>query len=293
MPKRPVALTAGALLGMSALFATAVPAAADAQESFKGAPTPVAHRGASGYAPENTLAAVDKAAALGIRWVENDVQRTRDGKLVVIHDTTLDRTTDAEEVYPDRAPWNVGDFTAAEIAKLDAGSWFGKKYAGTKVPTLKQYLARVGKHDRKLLLELKEPGRYPGIEAQTLKELSNEGWLDADHVDGKLIVQSFDAGAVANVHLLKPAVKTGFLGKPDVDDLGTYALFTDQINPSSSTLTKDYVDAVHAVRGAHGKPMQVLTWTVNDAKGARAAAKAGVDGIISNFPDVVRDALED
>ncbi|WP_307797725.1 glycerophosphodiester phosphodiesterase family protein, partial [Streptomyces laculatispora] len=101
-----------------------------------GAPLVISHRGASAYAPENTLAAVDKAAELGFDWVENDIQFTRDGVLVVIHDTDLKRTTDAEEVFPGRAPWAVKDFTAAEIARLDAGSWFGARYAGTRVPTL-------------------------------------------------------------------------------------------------------------------------------------------------------------
>ncbi|AXK32974.1 glycerophosphodiester phosphodiesterase [Streptomyces armeniacus] len=291
MPIRPIAVTAGALLGMSALFSTAAPAFADSRAAGEGAPVPVAHRGASGYAPENTLAAVDKAAELGIEWVENDVQRTRDGELVVMHDTTLDRTTDAEEVFPDRAPWNVADFTADEIARLDAGSWFGEGYAGAKVPTLKQYLDRVSAHDQKLLLELKKPELYPGIEGETLKELSNEGWLDGRHVKDRLVIQSFNAESVARVHMRKPAVKTGFLGTPDTSDLRKYGRFTDQINPSHTTVSKDYVDAVHDVRGAHGKPLEVFTWTVNDAAGARAAADAGVDGIISNFPDVVRDAV--
>ncbi|NED81407.1 glycerophosphodiester phosphodiesterase, partial [Streptomyces sp. SID11233] len=86
--------------------------------------TVVGHRGAPAYAPENTLPSVDKAAELGFRWVENDVQRTKDGELIVLHDTTLTRTTDVEQVFPDRAPWNVRDFTAAEIARLDAGSWY-------------------------------------------------------------------------------------------------------------------------------------------------------------------------
>lgn len=292
MPIRPIALTAGALLGVSVLFPVALHgtahAAAPAQQP--GAPVPVAHRGASGYAPENTLAAVDKAAELGIDWVENDVQRSRDGELIVMHDTTLDRTTDAEEVFPDRAPWNVSDFSAAEIARLDAGSWFGDAYAGARVPTLRQYLRQVEGNGQKLLLELKQPDRYPGIEGETLKELSNEGWLERGHQE-RLIVQSFDAESVSAVHSLAPEVKTGFLGKPDPRELPEYARFADQINPNYPTVTKDYVAAVHAVKGAHGKPLEVFAWTVNDGPTARALAEAGVDGIISNVPDVVRDAV--
>ncbi|BFO20579.1 hypothetical protein SHKM778_69670 [Streptomyces sp. KM77-8] len=137
----------------------------------------IAHRGASAYAPENTLAAVDKAAALGVDWVENDVQRTRDGELVVLHDDSLQRTTDVEEVFPDRAPWKVSDFTAAEIARLDAGSWFDAAYAGARVPTLEQFVHRVEAHGQKLLLEIKNPQLYPGIEGRSSRcWATRAGW---------------------------------------------------------------------------------------------------------------------
>lgn len=100
----------------------------------------IAHRGASGYVPENTLAAVRPGVEQGADLVEIDVQRSADGALVVMHDTTLARTTDVEEVFPDRAPWDVGDFTLAELRLLDAGSWFGHEFAGEPVPTLEQVL---------------------------------------------------------------------------------------------------------------------------------------------------------
>jgi glycerophosphoryl diester phosphodiesterase len=252
----------------------------------------VAHRGASGYAPENTLAAVDKAHALGADWVETDVQRTRDGELVIMHDTTLDRTTNAETLYPDRSPWKVGDFTAAEIARLDAGSWYGKRFAGAHVPTLGQWLQAVEKDHLKLLLELKAPARYPGVENRTLKELGDDGWLDDGHIREKLVVQSFDAGALRTVHDLAPQVRTGFLGTPATGELADYAGFCDEINPPYGDVTADYVQAVHDRRGAHGRPLLVYTWVVNDAATARKVAGDGVDGVISNVPDVAREALD-
>ncbi|MEG3626115.1 glycerophosphodiester phosphodiesterase [Streptomyces poriticola] len=288
MHARAVAVTTTALLGAAALLSPAAPV----QAAHSGAgPTVVAHRGASAYAPENTLAAVDKAAELGIRWVENDVQRTRDGELVVLHDDSLKRTTDVEEVFPGRAPWKVKDFTAAEIARLDAGSWFGDAYAGARVPTLEQFLNRVEHHHQKLLLEIKNPQLYPGIERQTLKVLANEGWLDRRHLSGRLIVQSFSADSVRAVHELKPAVKTGFLGTPPLSALPAYAAFTDQINPHHGSLSVGYVSAVQAFTGPHGGPMEVFTWTVDDADTARQVAAYGVDGIITNRPDVIRDAV--
>ncbi|WP_405936247.1 glycerophosphodiester phosphodiesterase family protein [Streptomyces sp. NBC_00726] len=253
-------------------------------------PRVYAHRGASAYAPENTLPAVDRADALGFDWVENDVQLTRDGVVVVIHDTDLRRTTNAEELFPDRAPWAVKDFTAAEISLLDAGGWFGPGYAGTRVPTLHQYLRRLGHNGQNLLLEIKSPESYPGIERATLRVLDEEGWLDRSHVQGRLVIQSFGADSLRTVHSLRPDLVTGFLGTPTVAELPAYAGFADQINPSYTGLSGSYVTAVHALKGPHGKRLQVNPWTVNDAAAARRVQGMGVDGIITNTPDVVRAA---
>ncbi|MFG7943894.1 glycerophosphodiester phosphodiesterase [Streptomyces cacaoi] len=296
MTIRPLTVTAaGALLGTSALFLTTAPTAtaadrADATAVREGSPVPVAHRGASGYAPENTLAAVDKAHSMGIDWVETDVQRTKDGELIVMHDTTLSRTTDVEQRFPDRSPWKVSDFTLKEIRSLDAGGWFDSRYKGEKVPTLDQFLDRVDHNRQRLLLELKSPELYPGIERQTLRELGSEGWLGRSH-RSKLIVQSFNADAVKRVHHYRSEVKTGFLGTPKPEELNSYARFADQINPSYQDVSESYVKAVHAVRGPHHRPLEVFTWTVNDAATARKVTDAGVDGIISNKPDVVTGAL--
>lgn len=288
MHARAVAASTTALLGTAALLFPASPARAAGGGT---SPLVIAHRGASAYAPENTLAAVDRAAELGIRWVENDVQRTRDGELVVLHDDNLRRTTDAEEVFPGRAPWKVKDFTAAEIARLDAGSWFGPAYAGARVPTLEQFVHRLERHHQKLLLEIKNPELYPGIERQTLKVLSNEGWLDRSHRAGRLIVQSFSADSVRTVHELKPGVKTGLLGAPRVSDLLDVAEFADQINPSYRSLSAAYVSSVQAFDGPHGRPMEVFAWTVDNVRTAQRVAGYGVDGIITNRPDVVRKAV--
>ncbi|MFR9675194.1 glycerophosphodiester phosphodiesterase [Streptomyces sp. TR06-5] len=293
MALRSTTPAAGALLGLAALvLPLTTPAAADARPDGR-PPVVVAHRGASAYAPENTLAAVDEAAAREVTWVENDVQRTRDGALVVLHDTTLERTTDVEEVFPDRAPWRLADFTLAEVEKLDAGSWFAEDYAGIRIPTLRQYLRRVEANGQNLLLELKRPDLYPGIVRQTLRELAEEGWLDRSHRVERLIVQSFDADAVRTVHDRAPALTTGYLGTPKAAALGRYARFTDRINPRWSTVDAAYVRAVHALKGAHGRPLQVWTWTVDDAATARRMAERGVDGIISNRPDVVLEAVGD
>ncbi|MEV7581048.1 glycerophosphodiester phosphodiesterase [Streptomyces erythrochromogenes] len=292
---RPAAAAAAAFLGftLTLLGGTASYAAPGSGPGPLGLGGPVvyAHRGASAYAPENTLAAVDLAMRMGFDWVENDVQRTKDGELVVIHDDTLARTTDVEQLFPDRKPWKVKDFTAAEIARLDAGSWFGEEYAGASVPTLRQYLDRVQRNRQRLLLEIKKPELYPGIEEQTLRVLGEAGWLDARHVSQRLVVQSFSADSVRIVHGLRPDLVTAFLGTPPVADLPRYAEFTDRINPWHTTITADWVAAVHDLLGAHGRAMEVDTWIVDDAATARKVQEMGVDGIITNAPDVVREAV--
>ncbi|WP_326621543.1 glycerophosphodiester phosphodiesterase family protein [Streptomyces decoyicus] len=288
---RPVAtVVAGALMGLSALvLSTTVAQAAPDRHT----PVTVAHRGASSYAPENTLASIDAAERLGFEWVENDVQRTKDGELVILHDNSLARTTDVEQVFPGRSPWNVSDFTLNEIEKLDAGSWFGPKFRGERVPTLEDYMDEVEHNDQSLLMELKSPELYPGIELQTLRELRRAGWLDNRHVKRRLIIQSFNADAIKTVHKLRPDLKTGFLGNPSVADLPKFAKYCDQINPVHTAVTPEYVAAVHGLKGPHRRQLDLYTWTVDDPATAVKVAGLGVDGIITNKPDVVRDALED
>ncbi|RKN42388.1 glycerophosphodiester phosphodiesterase [Streptomyces hoynatensis] len=284
-------------LGSAAAEFAAPPAASPGRAGAAGprardaaGPLVVGHRGASGHAPENTLAAAEAAADLGIAWVETDVQRTADGALILMHDTTLERTTDVEERYPGRAPWNVSDFTAAEIATLDAGSWFGAEFAGERVPTLGDWLAGLRSRGQSLLLELKSPELYPGIEAEVLAELERLGWLGGEPGE-RLVIQSFDAEAVRTVHALAPGVETGFIGAPDPADVAEYAEFADEINPRYRDLTAAYVAGIQAHTGPQGRPLKVYAWTIDDGPAAVAAAGLGVDGIISDVPDVVRDAL--
>lgn len=279
----------GSLLALAAAFLLPLPVVPPARVAS--GPVIYAHRAGAAYAPENTLAAIRNSHRLGAQWVENDVQRTRDGQLVVIHDPTLARTTNVEKVYPARKPWRVGDFTLREIKRLDAGSWFGRKYARERIPTLAQYMGQLDRTGQGVLLELKQPQLYPGIEKQTLALLDKEGWLDGPHIADRLVIQSFSAAALRTTHRLRPAVRTGFLGNPAVGELPSYAAFADQINPSDKTLTWSYVDAVHHTRGPHGVDMRVNTWTVDDTSRATAVAGLGVDGIITNRPDVIEDAV--
>lgn len=246
----------------------------------------VAHRGASAYAPENTLAAFKLAKARHADIFELDVQETKDHKLVIMHDTTLARTTNVENLYPGRKPWKVADFTLAEIEKLDAGSWFAAKYKGERVPTLDKVLSAMRGTGLGMLLELKSPALYPGIEKRVAAALKRSpSWLQRDPRERRLAVQSFDWHSVQRFHVVLPKVPTALLGTPKAGDLPKLAKYADQINPTFRGLTASYVKKVHA---SH---MDVLTWTLNERGDMEKAVTLGVDGIITNRPDVLRNVL--
>jgi len=249
----------------------------------------VAHRGSSGQAPENTLAAVDLALEQHASVVEVDVQRTADGELVIMHDTTLDRTTDVEEVFPDRAPWNVGDFTYEEIQQLDAGSWFAKRYADEPVPTLREVVETVGSRAG-LMIELKSPELYPGIESEVDKELrSVPGYLPSALAADRLIVQSFDHGSMRTYHDLAPEVPIALLfgRRPSAAELDDAAGWARQIHASYRVTDAELVEAVHE-RG-----MNMGVYTVNSGQLMREYIDLGVDGITTNYPATLREIVRE
>ncbi|MEU8396108.1 glycerophosphodiester phosphodiesterase family protein [Nonomuraea sp. NPDC048892] len=260
---------------------TALPAHAETT-TFADTPTIVAHRGASAYAPENTIAAFELAATMDADMFELDVQETKDHQLVLMHDTTLTRTTDAERVFPGLSPWNVGDLTLAQIRRLDAGSWLSGEYDGERVPTLAEALRAMSGSGLALLLEVKSPGLYPGIEARIADELRRSPWWLEP---GRLVVQSFDWDSMRTFDRLLPGTPIGLLGTPSTGQLPALARFADHINPPYTTLTAAYVRRVHSLG------MDVLTWTVDSPATMRLMLSHGVDGIITNRPDVLHDLI--
>lgn len=270
--------------GAAALVVLA-PVAAQASAPT-GQPDVVAHRGSSGAAPENTIAAVRLAVRQKAGVVENDIQRTKDGELVIMHDTTLARTTDVEQVFPGRAPWSVGDFTLAEIKQLDAGSWFAPEFAGERVPTLAEWGQAVG-YGTGMLLEPKAPELYPGIEADLDKELRNNRVFSTAISQGRLVVQSFNHPWLRGYKDLAPDVPVGLLfgARPAQADIDNAATWAQQVNPALGAIDESVVVAIHEAG------MEAHVWTVNDGAGMRRAIRWGVDGIITNYPQVLRDIL--
>lgn len=238
----------------------------------------VGHRGASAYAPENTLAAFRAARAQGADYFELDVQQTRDGVPVVMHDATLRRTTNAASVYPRRAPWRVGDLTLAEIGRLDAGSWFSPRFRGERVPTLAGTLRAMDGNGPGLLLEIKNPALYPGLTGRIAGELRAEpGWLRP----GRLIVQSFDSEAVREFHRLMPRVPTALLGAPPAAEVPAIARYAAYVNPPAQA-----VDAAY-VRRLHANHLKVFAWNAAGPAVMNRLVADRVDGIIADRPETV------
>lgn len=272
--------------GVTAVMSAPPAVAAEQPEHVRVVNT--AHRGAMGYAPENTLAAFRLGVDQGSDLVEADVQRSKDGVLVLMHDTTLARTTDVEQVFPDRAPWRVGDFTYEEIRRLDAGSWFSDEYAGERVPTMNEMVQLVRPTRAGILMELKSPALYPGIEEQVAEEFATfPGYVQSAVRAKRLVVQSFDWDSMARYHEVQPSVPVGLLGRPSEALLPELSTWADQINPSFRTYDAAYVDTVHEL------DMEVHTYTVNRPEDMNLVLDRGVDGVITNFPDVLEAVLDE
>jgi glycerophosphoryl diester phosphodiesterase len=230
------------------------------------APWVIAHRGASGTTPENTMAAFRRAVELGARFIETDIHLSRDGEIVAIHDATLDRTTSG------RGP--VMAHSLQELRALDAGSWFSPQFAGERLPKLDEILSFSAQADVNLYLEIKSESGY-GIERALVSAL--RGRVEAMRV----VVLSFDPHALELVRRLDRVIMTGLLWDDDPANAVERAMHIGarQLAPRGDRVTPALVAE------AHTNGLQVVTWTVNELEHIRALVATGVDGIMSDYPD--------
>jgi glycerophosphoryl diester phosphodiesterase len=273
-------VAAGAVIG-------SVPAAASAADRID----VVAHRGASGDAPENTLAAIREAARQEADWAEIDVVMSKDGVPVLLHDTNLARTTDVEQKFPDRAPWLVEDFTVAELELLDAGSWFDERFAGEPVPTFREALLTLDEYDIGLWLEIKSPERYPGVEAAIAEVLRTTagGWLTAPDRAEFFKATSFNFDSLRTfAEEIDNAVPVGGIASTVADDatLRELATWMEYYIVDHLRLQEGDIDRLDA---AGLKAAAV--WTVNDPVAIVDLAAAGADAAIGNYPESARRIL--
>jgi glycerophosphoryl diester phosphodiesterase len=296
----PAILPAGLVVAVMSIAAMALPLAPGKIS--------IAHRGASAYAPEHTKAAYELAIAQGADYVEQDLAVTRDGILICLHDDSLERTTDV--VFPDRftidpvsgaKTWLAADFTLAEIAQLDAGRWFGSKFAGERVPTWREAVAIV-KGRAGMYPELKSPSLYSarGVDMVALvtRELREAGFGGESPGRPPLVLQSFDPEALRALARTLPAIPrvllldarsaSRWLRAEEMREIGTFA---NGIAPAKAIL-----DARPDVVGqAHALGLTVTPYTFRSSQPGRHADvraemryflfELGVDALFTDNPD--------
>lgn len=234
----------------------------------------IAHRGASGHAPENTIEAYQRAVELGAGFIETDLHLTRDARFVAIHDPTLERTTNGHGPVKDRS--------LAELRQLDAGMWFDRQFMGAQIPTLEEVLKFARQNDVIFYLEIKYDGAW-GMHHSLVAALQNSE--NAAHT----IAISFDPETLRALRQIDPGVMMGLLADRGGSDLVNTAL---EAGARQLCLRWDLVTP-EIVQRAHRADLQVVAWTVNDANEMRKLIEAGVDGIMTDLPDRLRAVVED
>ncbi|MBR3927665.1 MAG: glycerophosphodiester phosphodiesterase [Clostridia bacterium] len=230
-----------------------------------------AHRGASGYAPENTLPAFQLAVDMNADGIECDIHYSKDGYFIVCHDETVDRTSNGSGI--------ISEMTLSEIQALDFGCKFDEKFRGTTAPTLEQMLDVV-KDMNVINIEIKEFGKDRDEEAILHKFYDI---LASYSIVEKVIVSSFDARLLKHLKDLHGDVYTCYLyGKQKKTAAFAQKLGCSAIHPYFGV---GYLTTM-TVRSAHRRGMKVNAWTANTDKEVRRVVKLGCDGVITNYPDV-------
>lgn len=233
-------------------------------------PTVMAHRGLSADAPENTLYAFSDAISVGADFIELDVQQTRDGVLVVMHDSNLKRTTGVNK--------DIWDVDYADIQNLDAGSWFDPAYANARIPTLEETLQFVDKR-AKLNIEIKPTKHGSDTLEQDVAELITQyQYTDACYVT------SFSYGSLKKVKEANPEIRTGYLMSV------AYGQFYSLKYADAFSLNKVFVTS-QVVNAAHQQGKQIFAWTVNSMSEVRSLCNLHVDSIITDDPVMVQNVI--
>ena len=233
-------------------------------------PTVMAHRGLSADAPENTLYAFSDAISVGADFIELDVQQTRDGVLVVMHDSNLKRTTGVNK--------DIWDVDYADIQNLDAGSWFDPAYANARIPTLEETLQFVDKR-AKLNIEIKPTKHGSDTLEQDVAELiTRYQYTDACYVT------SFSYGSLKKVKEANPEIRTGYLMSV------AYGQFCSLKYADAFSLNKVFVTS-QVVNAAHQQGKQIFAWTVNGMSEVRSLCNLHVDSIITDDPVMVQNVI--
>ncbi|WP_025026423.1 glycerophosphodiester phosphodiesterase [Caldalkalibacillus mannanilyticus] len=232
----------------------------------------IGHRGAAICAPENTLRSFEMAIEMGCKGIELDVQMTKDGEFVVIHDYSVDRTTNGSGY--------VSELTYKEIRQLDAGSWFGLEFAGQKIPSLEEVLT-IMPPDALVNIELKKELHEENHMEEKLVHL-----LRRSNAIENVVVSSFDHMSIKKVKEIDPEVKTGLLLYSNLIDVFAY-LEQNQLEVYSIHQTEEFITNKF-VQEAHNKGYKVYAYTVNAARAFKKCIDVNVDGVITDDPHIAQ-----
>ena len=254
----------------------------------------IGHRGASGYAPEHTIASYDLALEMGADYIEQDLQLTSDGVLVALHDTTLDRTARGDAA---NCTGLVSQKTLAQIKTCDVGTWFNEafpararpEYVGLQIPTLEEIFQRYGRRVN-YYIETKAPDQADMMEERLLA-LLDQYRLRRPARRWRVLIQSFSATSLQKIHALDPdlpliqltlTLGSGLTLEQNLDAISAYAVGA---GPNSSTITTETVAA------AHDRCLALHPYTVNATAAMSSLITLGVDGMFTNFPDLLDGLL--
>jgi len=229
------------------------------------------HRGASGHAPENTLSAMKIAIEMGAEFSELDVQETADGEIILLHDSSLKRTSGVDK--------NIWEVNYAELKGLDVGSWFSEKYKNESIPTLQEVINLV-RGKMKLNIELKANKHEKMLAERTLKVVIDNDFLD------QVIFTSFKFDEIRKIRELNKEAKVGYIFGRMPKDVDVFSEDVDVLSVNIKTVDATFMKKAKAA----GK--EVAVWTVNKPEDMKRMIELEVDRIITNYPDVLRKVLD-
>ena len=246
-------------------------------------PIIIAHRGAMGYAPENTIFAFKMAIELGANALELDLRQTKDCIPVVLHDATVDNTTNGNG--------DVKIFNFQDLQKLDAGSWFDIKFSGEKIPALQEVID-VLNDSIILIIELKEGNEtYPGIEERVV------ALVKENEIESRTILKSFDPNVLRRLREIEPNIPLCYVYALRIPWLGLiidhgitfgsiYNIDAEYLQPHRFFLSESFV------KDAQSNGFKIISWGVNSSEAIIESLDYGVDGIETDYPDLVAETMK-
>lgn len=249
----------------------------------------IAHRGASAYAPAHTFPSYELAIDMGAHYIELDLQRTKDGKLIVLHNDSIElngNEMEIEEITSD----TLGAFKPAEEFNQPTNQFASQRFASLRVPSLEQVLREFGAQTN-YYIEIKSPERYPGIEQQLIDLLDGHHLLDREDPIPKVIIQSFSSDSLKKVHELSPSTPLiqlySFKKQAELPPikLKQVARYASGIGVNSTAVTEQLIETVHQ------SGLAIHPFTVNDSDQASTLIAMGADGIFTDKPDLILHLL--